>query len=57
MDKWWVGFIYGAVAVSVGEFVLAVGIGLYFRHQDRKALRRLEARLYRCIKSEPGPLV
>jgi len=57
MGEWWVGFFWGAGAVSVGEVVLAVAIWLWIDYQDRKALRRLESRLFRCIKSEPGPLV
>jgi glutathione S-transferase len=47
MAEWWIGFLYGAGAVSVGEVVLAVAIWLWIRHQDRKALRRIEARLGR----------
>jgi hypothetical protein len=54
MAEWWIGFLYGAGAVSVGEVVLAVAIWLWIRYQDRKALRRFENRLYRCMNSEPG---
>jgi hypothetical protein len=56
MAEWWIGFLYGAGAVSVGEVALAVAIGLYFRRQERKALDRLEARLYRYAGGSGTPL-
>ena len=55
-DQWWVGFVYGAVAVSVAEVVLAVGIALWLRHRDRKAARRAEARIRLCRSSEDRTL-
>jgi hypothetical protein len=56
MAEWWIGFLYGAGAVSVVEVVLAVAIGLYFRRQERKALDRLEARLYRYAGGSGTPV-
>ena len=57
MSEWWQGFIYGAAAVSVVEVALFVAALLWIGYQDRKALRRLEARLFRYTSSPPGPLV
>jgi hypothetical protein len=56
MAEWWIGFLYGAGAVSVVEVVLAVAIWLWIRYQDRKALRRLEARLYRYAGGSGTPV-
>jgi hypothetical protein len=55
MEEFWRGFLWGAGAVSVGEVALAVAIGLYFRRQERKALDRLEARLYRYAGGSGTP--
>ena len=57
MGEWWVGFCWGAGAISVTEVVLAVAIWLWIDYQDRKALRRLESRLFRYVGDGSGPLV
>jgi len=55
-NPWWEGFVYGAVALSVAEFMLAEGIFLVLRHQDRKAARRAEARIRLYQSSEDKTL-
>lgn len=57
MAEWWIGFIYGAAAASVIEVVLAVLIWQWMAYKDRKALRRLEERLFRYTIRPAGPLV
>lgn len=56
MAEWWIGFCWGAAAMSVGEVVLGVGIGLWLRHRDREAARRAEARIMLYRSSEDRTL-
>ena len=54
MTEFWLGFLWGAVSASVIEVMLLEAAGLWIRYRNRKALRRLEARLhYPGSPSEP----
>ena len=47
MSEWWVGFIYGAVALSVLELLAAITIGIVVARRDKDARKIIEDRIFR----------
>ena len=54
MTEFWLGFLWGAASASVIEVMLLEAAGLWIKYRNRKALRRLEARLH--YPSSPSKL-
>ena len=52
MTEFWLGFLWGAVSISVIEVMLLKAVGWWIQYRNRKALRRLEARL--CYPDNPS---
>ena len=46
MTEFWWGFLWGAASINVIEVMLVKAAGRWIQYQNRKALRRLEARLH-----------
>ena len=52
MSEWWIGFLWGAVAVAQIEVVAFVAILAVTRRRDRQLKRILEERIFTRLRSD-----